>query len=280
MISKIKYIASSGNEYDLTTNGVLHKSANYYSWKWEVRGTVLKYGIRVADFSRPPAEYDTELVIYGTPAERRRILTALHDDFENDLRKKKPGRIVWGDYYIDCFVMQSQSQPAETWSYISDMIHIYAPHPFWVKEETVSLYPSSATGGDFLEYPYGYSYDYTMPLPGNVIVASESPFESDFKMIIYGETANPRIAVNGYEYILNATIPANAYAVINSKDHTITLHNNDGTQINLFDFRNKTDSVFQKIPGGNLQIVWDASFGADIIIYRERSEPEFEEVVE
>lgn len=278
MISQIKYIASSGNEYDLTTNGVLHKSANYYSWAWEVRGTVLQYGIRVADFSRPPAEYDTELVIYGTPTERRRILTELHDDFENDLRKKKPGRIIWGDYYIDCYVIQSQSQPMETWAYISDTIHIYAPHPFWIKEEKVSLYPSTTVESEFLDYPHDFPFDYTQPPIGTVVVGSDFPFESEFKMIIYGAAVNPRITINGYDYVLYTTIPANAYAVIDSRTHSITLFNNDGTHSNLFDFRNKTDSVFQKIPGDNLQISWDATFGTDIIIYRERSEPEFGEV--
>lgn len=280
MISQIKYIASSGNEYDLTTNGVLHRSANYYSWAWEVRGTALQYGIRVADFSRPPAEYDTELVIYGTPAERRRILTALHDDFENDLRKKKPGRIVWGDYYIDCFIIQSQSQPLEKWSYISDTIHIYAPHPFWIHEETVDLPVSEGTMGEFLDYPYDYPYDYAAPPAGEAIAKSESPFESEFKMIIYGQAVNPRITINEYAYVLYATIPANAYVVIDSRTHTITQHNNDGTTDNLFNYRNKTNSIFQKIPGGNLRITWDSTFGADITIYRERSEPEFEEVAE
>ena len=48
---------------------------------------------------------------------------------------------------------------------------------------------------------------------------------------------------------------------------------------NLFNFRNKTDSIFAKIPGGNLTIAWDASFGVDITVFQEKSEPDFEEVV-
>ena len=93
MISQIKYIASSGNVYDLTASGTLHRTANYYNWVWDVVGTNLQYGVRVSDFSRKPAEYDAELIIYGTPAERRTFLQTLHNDFENDLRKKKPGRM-------------------------------------------------------------------------------------------------------------------------------------------------------------------------------------------
>ena len=59
----IKYVASSGREYSLMSNGVRQKNANYHTWNWEVEGTKLQYGVRVADFSREPANYETELYI-------------------------------------------------------------------------------------------------------------------------------------------------------------------------------------------------------------------------
>jgi hypothetical protein len=46
----------------------------------------------------------------------------------------------------------------------------------------------------------------------------------------------------------------------------------------MFNFRNKTNSIFRPVPGGNLLIEWDAAFGADLVLYREQSEPDFEEV--
>ena len=70
MKTQITYIASSGNRYNLTANGALHRTANYYNWTWDVVGTNLQYGVRVSDFSRKPAEYDAEIIVYGTPAER------------------------------------------------------------------------------------------------------------------------------------------------------------------------------------------------------------------
>lgn len=279
MISKIKYIASSGRKYDLTTNGFLHRTANYYTWKWGVVGTALRYGMRVSDFSRQPAEYDVELVIYGTPETRRKTLGALHNDFENDLRKKTPGRIIWGNYYIDCFITQSQSAPMETWNYLSNTIHIYAPYPFWVQEKQITLTASDEQTGTFLDYPYDYPYDYTPHAVGTKVIKSDFPFDSEFRMVIYGLAVNPRITINGYPYVLYTTIPQGAYVIIDSKTHSITQYNADGTQSNLFNFRNKTDSIFAKIPGGNLTISWDASFGVDITIYQEKAEPDFEEVV-
>lgn len=279
MITPIKYIASSGREYNLSANGFLHRSADYYSWKWGVVGTEQKHGVRVSDFSRQPAEYDVELVIYGTSEIRRKTLSALHNDFENDMRRKKPGRIIWGDYYIDCFITQSKSAPMDRWDYISNTVHIYAPYPFWVQESKVTLPVSEEPEGSFLDFPFDFPFDFTAPAVGTKIVTSDFPFDAEFQMIIYGLAVNPRITINGYSYVLYATIPQGAYVIIDSKTHSITQYNIDGTQSNMFNYRNKTDSIFQKIPGGNLEITWDASFGADITIYNEKSEPDFVEVV-
>ena len=46
----ITYIASSGHRYDLVSNGIRHKNADYHRWGYGVRGTKLQYGVRVADF--------------------------------------------------------------------------------------------------------------------------------------------------------------------------------------------------------------------------------------
>ena len=254
MISQIKYIASSGNVYDLTASGTLHRTANYYSWVWDVVGTNLQYGVRVSDFSRKPAEYDAELIIYGTPAERRTFLQALHNDFENDLRKKKPGRIVWGKYYIDCYIRQSQTNPEQTWNYLSNKIHIYAPYPFWVQEAKITLPASGEVQSEYLDFPFDFPFDFSAPVIGTKVIKSDFPFDSEFQMVIYGVAVNPRITINGYPYVLYTTIPQGAYVIIDSKTHSITQYNTDGTQSNLFNFRNKTDSIFAKIPGGNLTI--------------------------
>lgn len=279
MITPIQYIASSGKTYSLTMKGILHKSATFYDWEWEIEGTNLQHGMRVSNTSRKPAQYESELVIYGTPAKRRQALTSLHNEFENDLRKVKTGRIVWGDYYLDCFIKQSSTTPTETWRYLSNKIVIFAPHPFWVQESKISLPATREQTSEFLDYPYDYPYDYTAPVTGTKVVKSEFPFDSEFRMIIYGLAVNPRITINGYPYILRATIPQGAYVVIDSRTRSIMQYNSDGTQSNMFNYRNKTDSIFNKIPGGNLEISWDATFGADITVYHEKSEPDFVEVV-
>ena len=47
----------------------------------------------------------------------------------------------------------------------------------------------------------------------------------------------------------------------------------NGQQVNIFDLRDKTNSVFEPIPGGNINLIWSGAFGFDLTLYQERSEP-------
>lgn len=271
----IKYVASSGNTYDLITNGIKHREANYYSWAWDVEGTKLQYGYRVADFSRDAAVYDTELIFYGSEQRRRTLVQNLHDDFENDVRTKRAGKIIWGDYYLECYITESSTEPTEVGTWTSNKITIYAPYPFWVQDFHIVLPASQETASGFLDYPYDYPYDYAAPTMGTRHIQTNFPFESEFEMVIYGLAVNPRVVINDYAYALYATIPQGAYVIINSRQKTIMMYQN-GTRTNMFNFRNKTASIFQRITGGDLTISWDSSFGVDLTIYHERSEPRVE----
>lgn len=277
MKTQIKYIASSGNTYDLTTKDILTRVGDYYDWSWKPEGAKRQYGSRVSSFSRDAAQYEPELIFGRNQKGLRKLIQALHNDFENDLRRLKPGRIVWGDWYLDCFINGSKVDNVSYWKWIANKIQIYGPYPFWIKEEKVVLNAAGDMSGEFLDYTFDYNYDYAAGAIGEKNVYSESPFTSEFKLVIYGEAVNPRIVINGYPYVLYTTIPAGAYVVIDSRQKTIMMYQN-GTQTNIFDYRNKSDSIFEKIPAGNLRIVWDSAFGADLTIYREQSEPEFEEV--
>lgn len=272
----IKYISSSGHEHDLISNGILHKTANYHRWAWEIEGTRLQYGYRVSDFSREPAVYETELIFAGSYMQRRAKINALHDDFEYDVRTKQPGKLIWGDYYINCFIVESETEPYENETWTVNKVSFYAPYPFWVQDFFVSLPPSENATSPFLDFPYDFPYDFTSPVMGSRNIRTDFPFASDFKMVIFGEAVNPRVVINDYPYVLYTTIPFGSYVVIDSRAKTVMMYGSRGQKTNMFDFRNKSQSVFEKITGGDLQIVWDASFGVDLTIYHERSEPRVE----
>lgn len=271
MIS-VTYISSAGNEYELhTKNGVFHKKLPYRAWSWDVNGTKLEQGIRVSSLTRSAAQYKSELLFFGEKEEQEEIINKLHDDFEGDLRRKQTARIIIGDQYLDCFITSVNARYNNGCT--TDTIQIYAPYPYWRQEQKIVLDSSDISSNGYLDYMYDYMYDYTAPVMGKRIVKSDFPFTSEFQMVIYGQAVNPTIVINGYAYTLYATIPTGAYVIIDSRQRSIMMYNANGTRTDLFNFRNKVNSIFEKIPSGNLEIVWDSSYGVDLTIFRERSEP-------
>lgn len=273
-MTTIIYKASSGNQYNLQTDGSWIRDANFHAWSFIPRGTELQYGQRVSSFAKEPATYTTTLIFHGTIQERAQLINKLHEEFENDIRSMKQARLIWGSWYIDCYITASSTVPdLGTWT--TNEIELFCPRPFWVKQEKKSFVsqdepPVSQT---FLDYDYEYEYDYFLGTIGTENWVRDFPFASDFQMYIYGPVSNPRIAINGYPYQIFDTLESTEYMVIDSLQHTVVKYLANGTQVSIFDLRNKTESVFEKIPGGTLSVNWTGLFGFDLIIYDERSEP-------
>ena len=270
----LKYIASSGNQYVLNTNGSLVKSANFHAWEWGAIGTELQYGMRVSNFKREPATYTAVLVVYGPYTKRKAFLDALHEDFENDVRNKTPGRIVWSDWYIDGYVTKSTTAPDTAHTRTDNEIEIFCPYPFWIREQYKRFYRGDPLNDpDDFDYPYDYPYEYLMPIRTSARWLTKFPFSSEFLMTIYGAATNPKVTINGYPYQVNVTLDAGEYLIIDSRHNTITQYLTNGQTLNIFDLRDKANSVFEPIPGGTLTLTWSGAFGYDITLFNERSEP-------
>lgn len=271
----LQYVASSGNIYNLRGNTLrTRRKTNFHKWTWSVNGVNLQYGMRVSGFSRPGQTYETTLTLFGSEEQKRAQIEALHDDFELDVRNETPGRIIWGSYYIDCFVIGSSLTPNNGNMSADNVVSFYCPYPFWIKEETRRFYPQSAGGAEtFLDYPHGYDYDYFSGGSGTQIWQTGFPFTSDFRMIMYGPASNPRVLINDHIYQILDTLAASEHVIIDSKLGTIVKTQADGTKVNAFDLRNKEESIFEKIPAGTLTFNWSGAFGFDLTLYEERSEP-------
>jgi hypothetical protein len=266
----IIYISSSGNTYPLTTRRILTREANYFMWEYEPKGTSLMYGERVSYFHREPLRYETELIVRGSITQRKAILTALHDDFEHDVRTKQTGTLHFGEWYCNCYIVSSETTPLEEVNHwTANKIQIYIPSGFWVKDESKTFEGIEDNASEFLDYTYDYSYDYSASAYGVGSWTTDAPFESDFRMDIYGPVVNPRVMVNGYPYIVYATIAEGETLTIDSIKKTVMCG-----ERNLFDARNKKQSVFEKIPSGNLSLTW-GNFRFKLTLYEERSEPKW-----
>lgn len=266
----ITYIASSGNIYPLEAARIRIQDANFHSWDFKAESTELVHGSRIAMFRKQSAKYEILLIIRGTPVARAAILNALHDDFENDMRRLQAGRIVWGDWYCDCYITASDTNPhPDVEQFTENKISIMIPSGFWMREESRTFAEVRPSPTGFLKYKYDYPYDYTPPKAMQDTWETEAPFPSEFRMEISGPCVNPRVTINGYPYMVNTSVPSGETLVIDSRSHTVMMGD-----INLFDSRNKAQSVFEKIPEGSLTFAWEGfSFG--LTLFEERSEPKW-----
>lgn len=270
----LRYVASSGRSYNLRSDTLRTRSgANFHEWKWDVSAVALQYGTRVSAFTRPAAVYEATLTLFGTTEEKLAQLEALHDDFELDVRNLTPGRLIWNDYYIECYATESSTKPDDSKMLVDNTVSFYCPYPFWIKEETRSFHARSGETEAFLDYPYEYPYDYYSGGSGSTIWPTDFPFKSDFCMTIYGPAVNPRILISGHTYQILDTLVASEYVVINSKLGTVVKTTASGQKVNAFDLRNKEESVFEQLPPRSLVISWPGTFGFDLTLYEERSEP-------
>lgn len=278
MSVNLQYVASSGNVYNLKGDGIRTKTANYHRWNWGVNGTTLQYGTRVAAFTRAAATYETRLILPGSWGTRNALLNALHEEFEQDVRSKKPGRIIWGDYYIECYITSSSTFPDANNIWTDNDLTIYCPYPFWIREETKEFSAKVAPEEEtYLDYAYDYSYDYAYGTVGVERWVLDFPFASEFELVFFGPANNPRILVNGHAYQVNDSVGEDEYIKIVSRDSTVTKYTQSGQALNIFDLRDKTESVFEPMPGGTLTFNWSGAFGFNLTLFEERSEPRSED---
>lgn len=308
----IKYKASSGNEYDLYAQEMRASEGNFHKYSWKPSSEKEKIGERLKEFTKEAQNYKIVLQFRGGLEERKSLLDRLRKDFENDVMGKRPGRIYFGEYYIEGYCIESEtgvSSIKNTWS--QNTINFYCPNPFWRRETTYHYLPQQKPvegdvqnpdisgekmEGELLEhgavvkdfpfdflkpsnlkitYPlFGFPFD-LVGTHGRRTLNNEAFTDTDFVMTIYGFVDNPNIQIAGHPYTVYATIYEGERLIIDSAAGTVKKIGRLGEETNLYNARRKDYSVFQKIPPGVQTVSWPGTYGVDIILYDERSEPKW-----
>lgn len=274
---EIKYVCSNGKEYNLIGDRMRATSGYFHNYQWKKKVTEAGTGDNVYGFTKESVTYNLTLTLRGLLDERKRMLDELTNAFEYDIVNATPGRIYFGTYYIDCYIIESANEVSGVRNNWTDCkVSIYCPYPFWAEESVKDFYPDSTDKGEpyeYLDYPIGYNYDYSVADSGTQHWYIDHYRSSNFKMIIYGPCVNPRMTINGHVYQIMETLEQNEYIVIRSKEKTVTKHLTNGTVQNIFAKRRKDSSVFELLPFGDLLINWSGNFGFNITAYKERSVP-------
>lgn len=271
----LKYISAKGTEFDLKTVGGLRaRSADLHTYEWVPDITELQFGVKVNRFRKEASAYIIKLDAGGTLAQRKQYLNELHAAFDEDIYNKTPGRIVHGDYYVQCYVIVSSTYAEDP--YTSNEVTAYCPYPFWVKDNTWSFakQESTAAANQYLDFEYDFPYDYTSDQTGQGTVQNAGSGPANYKLIVYGGCSNPYIMVDDRIIGVNTVLGDDEYMVIDSRENTVVRVTNSGSRINLYNNRIKTGvSIFDQIDPGFHSVIWPGTFGFDLTIYEERSEP-------
>lgn len=277
---QIKYVCSNGREYSLIGDRMRATSGYFHTYEWKPNATQMEIGDDVYGFSKEAITYSITLTLRGKLEERKAMLDELTNAFEYDIVNITPGKVYFGEYYIECYVKAAGNEVSRIKNNWTDCkLEIYCPYPFWSLEQKKSFYKIEDERREeeyeFLEYPFDFKYDYSKPAFGSEHWNIEHYRSSNFKMFIYGPCANPRIAIEKNIYQVFDILEKEEYIVIDSKRKTITKHLSNGTVQNIFHKRGTENSIFTLIPSGNIIINWSGEFGFDIVIYKERSVPEW-----
>ena len=272
----VKYQNSIGEIYSLQEFGVKIKNAKLHSYSWNVIERKHRFGAAVRDFKKDAIEYKIELRISGTDNRKKEIENILFEAFERDINTKRPGKLLYDDYYIECYITASETSPDEYFG-LKKTITAYCPYPFWIKETTYQYFPEQTEvvkyteleeGIMFPEFPFDFCTE-----TGEEVLINPSFNDSNFIMTIYGFAENPQVSIAEHPYKVEATINEGEQLVINSLTHTVQKIGRLGEITNLYNARGKIYSVFKKIPPGTNTLQWSGGFGVDIKLFDERSEP-------
>lgn len=267
----LKYTSSNGQVYDLNVGKFRTRTADYHNYSWKPQATQQQYGANVYRFDRDVASYSTLLTVFGTLEEKRTYLNLLHAAFEHDIVTMTPGRITHGMYYIECYITASSTYYDNPWT--QNELTIYVPYPFWRRDIEYVMQATEVEEYEFLDFPYDFQYDYMATLPGFAMITNPGVKPADWELRIKGYVFNPLVVIGGMSVGVSAVIGAGETLVISSKDKTVKKITANGLEVNLFNYRIKTNSIFEPLQSGELPVMWSGAFDVDLTVFEERSEP-------
>lgn len=262
----LNYTSSNGQTFDLKAKTFRTRTADFHNFAWTPKFIEQQYGERVYRFDKAACTYTALISVFGSLIERKQWLNLLHAAFDSDIRNMTPGKLTHGMYTIDCYITGSSTYYDDP--YTQNEINIYCPYPFWGREDTYHLTSEDVTVYEYLDYPFGYNYDFRGVLPGYAMIDNHGVGPADWKLVIHGPHTNPMVVIDDIKIGVYATIGQDEEIVISSKDKTVY----KGSE-NLFNQRLKESSIFQKIPKGQHSVFWSGTYDCDLTIYEERSEP-------
>lgn len=241
-----------------------------YAWTYQTMNG------RISRFYRSTTGRKIPLVVAcESTAVANTVRNKLLEIAEADILARLPGKIYIGEYYTTGYITASvKSNYLITGRFCNIELTVTSDNPAWYREKTQLFLPAT-DDGDMVgetEYPHDYPYDYAVAASGKNLTC-DSIGDNAFKLLVYGAATNPAITIGGHTYAVNGTVGSGEMLLIDSLTKTITLITADGKRVNWFDRRARDAYIFKPIPPGQHDVTWLGSYGFDLTIIEERSEP-------
>lgn len=273
MLENFIYENHLGQRFVGLENGI-YLNANElrnYSWDYDVINN------RISRFYHTVKPRKLPLVVCcSTTEEANEARNRLMEITEADVEALQPGTIYIGEYYTTGFITESKKADYRLHGRTCKIDLVLTSHDSAWSRETVHVFGSTdegeAASRSGFDFPFDYAYDYSVSTASRQVV-SNTIKGSKFKLKIYGEATDPAVMINGHAYKVNGMIRAGETLLIDSRNKTIVLTTATGSKVNWFNNRDRHDYIFEPIPPGVNNVIYNGSFKFDLTIIEERSEP-------
>ncbi len=273
MLEQLIYKNHLNEVFEFGKDGIFVDTNALHDYEW----SVTKKNERISALTRKIAKRKLPVkIVCSSEAAGIAARNKLFEVAEKDVLAMQHGQIIFGDYYFKCFVTASKKGSYQVSKRLMDVtLTVTTDHPYWVKEsKTVFSNTAVSTFGVNLDYPHDYPFDYHSSLQAQP-VTNTGFAASNFRLIIYGACTDPAVTIAGHTYKVNCTVNEGEYLTIDSVTKKIYVTGNEGEIRNHFNDRSRETYIFEKIPSGSHLVAWDGSFGFDVILLEERSEPKW-----
>lgn len=273
MLESFKYVNHVGEVLEFGKDGLFANSNDLrdYSWLYDADKN------RIENFRKGVVNKTIPVQIVANSEEEGLLKkNQLFEIFEKDVIAGQAGEIIIGDYHLQCYVHASKKSEYLTHkNLLTTSISIVGDTGNWIKETRHEFIYHESEDTTGRGYPYDYEYDYSSGSGNANKLVNEHFAPCHFIMKISGYAFEPSITIGDHIYKVNETVQANEILTIDSLHKTITLTKNNGVNVNLFNKREKSSYIFEKIPSGDVRVYWNSEFNFEITLFEERSEPKW-----
>lgn len=199
------------------------RSANFHEYSWNPDVFQFDYGAQIKRFLKDPITYTATLEIRGSVAQRRAWLDDFHLACDLDIMNKIPGKLYWGDMYIECYIISTSTEPDKGNTTTSNEIGIYCPYPSWI-------YPVTYARSVYVKEQVKSIISNFLPDASGEVIITDSltisapfrPIKADFRAVMISNSAltgaSIDIFANGNDNPVEIDFPSltlnNEYALI------------------------------------------------------------------